>query len=272
MALITLSFANNGDLSSPLTSQPYSYDHSNLRQMVYQRGNQKEGSPHYVFLYSDDENSGDEENFTLQPRTSSASPPRKVEVINVLVKPEDTLQALALRYRCMISELKRINKIHKENEIYARRFIKVPVQPFSILTESLDQVPDVSEEKLDTIIRSESGTNTRVQPLINLVDVPVPTNLPNTEINSIILNSVCEPLALYKSNNLPEVSYTECDQLLSSTENEVVESHLMDTFKCSGDDCGLSWAQLLGVSLLLGFAGPIIYILYITEYSTKTNH
>lgn len=241
--------------------------------MVYQRGNQKEGSPHYVFLYSDDENSGDEENFQLQTCTSSVSSPRKVEVINVVLKPEDTLQALALRYRCTISELKRINKIHKENEIYAHRSIKVPVQPFSILTESLDDATEVSEEKLDGTARFESGTNGKVQPLINLVDVPVPTDLPQTEINSIILNSVCEPLASYKSNNLPEEPYTECDQLLNSIESEVTESHLIDTFKCSGDDCGLSWTQLLGVSLLLGFAGPlIIYILYITEYSTKTNH
>ncbi|KAF7397427.1 hypothetical protein HZH68_008649 [Vespula germanica] len=240
--------------------------------MVYQRGNQKEGSPHYVFLYSDDENSGDEENFPLQPRTSSTSSPRKVEVINVIVKPEDTLQALALRYRCTISELKRINKIHKENEIYARRSIKVPIQPFSILTEGLDQTSDISEEKLDTTVQSESGTIARVQPLINLVNVSVPIDLPKTEINSIILNSVCEPLASYKSNNLPETSYTEYDQLLNSTESEVIESHFMDSFKCSGDDCGLSWTQLLGVSLLLGFAGPIIYILYIAEYSTKTNH
>ncbi|KAI4487468.1 PREDICTED: lysM and putative peptidoglycan-binding domain-containing protein 4 [Polistes canadensis] len=241
--------------------------------MVYQRGNQKEGSPHYVFLYSDDENSGDEENFPLQPRTSTTSSPRKVEVINVIVKPEDTLQALALRYRCTISELKRINKIHKENEIYARRHIKVPIQPFSILTESLDQTSRVSEETLDNnTAQSESDTITRVQPLINLVNVSVPIDLPKTEINNIILNSVCEPLATYKSNNIPETSHTEYDQLLNSTESEVIESHFVDTYKCSGDDCGLSWTQLLGVSLLLGFAGPIIYILYITEYSSKTNH
>lgn len=240
--------------------------------MVYLRGNQKEGSPHYVFLYSDDENSGDEENFALQSRTNSASSPRKVEVINVLVKPEDTLQALSLRYRCTISELKRINRIHKENEIYARRSIKVPVQPFSILTENLDQAPGAGNENTDSTIPTESSVNTRLQPLINLVDVPVPPDLPKTEINNIILNSVCEPLASYKSNNLPEVSYTECDQLLSTTDSEVTESHLTDTFKCSGDDCGLSWTQLLGVSLLLGFAGPIIYILYIAEYSIKGNH
>ncbi|KAI4500275.1 hypothetical protein M0802_004692 [Mischocyttarus mexicanus] len=241
--------------------------------MVYQRGNQKEGSPHYVFLYSDDENSGDEENFPLHPRSSTASSPRKVEVINVIVKPEDTLQALSLRYRCTISELKRINKIHKENEIYARRFIKVPIQPFSILTEGLDQTLRVSEEKLDdNIVQPESETVTRVQSLINLVNVSVPIDHTKTEINNIILNSVCEPLATYKSNNIPETSQTEYAQLLNSIESEATESHFMDTFKCSGDDCGLSWTQLLGVSLLLGFAGPILYILYITEYSSKTNH
>ncbi|XP_015179841.1 PREDICTED: lysM and putative peptidoglycan-binding domain-containing protein 4 [Polistes dominula] len=239
--------------------------------MVYQRGNQKEGSPHYVFLYSDDENSGDEENFPLQTRTSTTSSPRKVEVINVIVKPEDTLQALALRYRCTISELKRINKIHKENEIYARRHIKVPIQPFSILTESLDQTSTVKEEKLnDDSALTESDTITRVQPLINLTNVSVPIDLPKTEINNIILNSVCEPLATYKSNNTSETYSTETDQLLNSTESEVItQSHIVDTFKCSGDDCGLSWTQLLGATLLLGLAGPIIYILYITS---KENH
>lgn len=68
--------------------------------MVYQRGNQRDGSPHYVFLYSDDENSGDEETISLQQCNKSL--PRKVEVIYVPLKSEDTLQALALRYRCTV--------------------------------------------------------------------------------------------------------------------------------------------------------------------------
>lgn len=67
-----------------------------LIQMVYQRGNQRDGSPHYVFLYSDDENSEDEETIPLQQCNKSL--PRKVEVINVPLKSEDTLQALALRF------------------------------------------------------------------------------------------------------------------------------------------------------------------------------
>lgn len=70
--------------------------------MVYQRGNQRDGSPHYVLVYSEDENSGDEGNITLQPLIKTTSLPRKVEVINVPLNSQDTLQALALRYRCTV--------------------------------------------------------------------------------------------------------------------------------------------------------------------------
>ncbi|XP_076665841.1 lysM and putative peptidoglycan-binding domain-containing protein 3 isoform X2 [Andrena cerasifolii] len=235
--------------------------------MVYQRGNQREGSPHYVLLYSDDEHSGDESNIPLQARIKAASLPRKVEVINVPLKSEDTLQALALRYRCTISELKRINKIHKENEIHARRFIKVPIQPFSLLTETLDQSRSDQTDQSEVTIPgpNEEAVTTQRDSLSDL------TELPGTEINTIILNSVCEPLSLYNSNNSLEIANSERDQLLTSAESNSSNSHLVDRFKCAGDDCGLSWTQLLGFSLLLGFAGPIIYILYIAEFSFK-NH
>ena len=75
------------------------------RQSVYQRGNQRDGSPHYVLLYSDDEQSGDEENIPLQSPSESNSSPRKVEVIKIQLQPDDTLQALALKYRCTVSIL-----------------------------------------------------------------------------------------------------------------------------------------------------------------------
>jgi len=68
--------------------------------MIHQRG--REGSPYYVSLHSDDESSTDEDSIALQTIKRSTLG-RKIEVINVQVKPEDTLQALALRYRCTVS-------------------------------------------------------------------------------------------------------------------------------------------------------------------------
>lgn len=67
--------------------------------MTHLRG--RESSPHYVFLHSDDESGTDEDNISLQ--TIKPSLRRKIQVINVQIKPEDTLQALALRYRCTVS-------------------------------------------------------------------------------------------------------------------------------------------------------------------------
>jgi len=261
-----------------------------FRQMIHQRG--REGSPYYVSLHSDDESGTDEDSIALQTIKRSTSG-RKIEVINVQVKPEDSLQALALRYRCtvsgkcdlstnkslsigkfflygwmkfQISELKRINKIDKENEIYARPYIKIPVQPFSILTETLpedNQGDVVAQCQEESIMRKEA----------QLIDLDIANAEPsNKEINTIILNSVCEPLSSYNSANLMELSHTEHDRLLSDTERtKVMEPCEPDMFKCSGDTWGLSWTQLLVVSLLLGFAGPIIYILYIAEYSFKAN-
>lgn len=71
-----------------------------FRQTIYLRG--RESSPHYVFLHSDDESGTDEENISLQTIKRPTSL-RKIQVINVQIKPEDTLQALALRYRCTVS-------------------------------------------------------------------------------------------------------------------------------------------------------------------------
>ncbi|KAL6265489.1 hypothetical protein P5V15_002285 [Pogonomyrmex californicus] len=239
-----------------------------VRQMIHLRG--RESSPYYIFLHSDDESSTEEDGISLQTIKSVSLRYHKIEVINVQIKPEDTLQALALRYRCTISELKRINKIDKENEIYAKPYIKVPVQPFSILTEvsseNQDNVNTTSEQ-----CQEETSTKQEEQ-LIDLGTASTSIESSNTEINTIILNSVCEPLSSYNSANIPEISHTEHDTLLNETENtERVETYETDIFKCSGDNWGLSWTQLLVFSLLLSFAGPIIYILYIAEYSNKAN-
>ncbi|XP_063991026.1 lysM and putative peptidoglycan-binding domain-containing protein 3 isoform X2 [Diachasmimorpha longicaudata] len=229
----------------------------NNRQTVYQRGNQRDGSPHYVLLYSDDE-SGDEEEILLQPRNKSNSTPRKVEVIVVTLKPEDTLQALALRYRCTISELKRINNIHKENEIFAHRVIKVPVPPFSIFTENNETTDNLINLNPPETIETESPTIKREEEIINLITTPTVVPSTSADINSVILNSVCEPL----TSGIDQVNCCdeEDDKLLQEHPTTAVETRVIDPFKCSGADWGLSWIHLLGFSLLLGSVGPVIYI------------
>ncbi|XP_071641451.1 uncharacterized protein [Temnothorax longispinosus] len=215
-----------------------------VRQTIHLRG--RESSPHYVFLHSDDESSTDEDNISLRAIKRPISL-RKIQVINVQIKPEDTLQALALRYRCT-----------------------VPVQPFSILTEASPE--SQSNNATTTSEQCQEEVPARVEEQLIDLGASTSTESSNAEINTIILNSVCEPLSSYNSANIPEIPHSEHDALLGDTENtEVAETCETDMFKCSGDNWGLSWTQLLVFSLLLSFAGPIIYILYIAEYSVKTN-
>ncbi|XP_011145449.1 lysM and putative peptidoglycan-binding domain-containing protein 4 isoform X2 [Harpegnathos saltator] len=142
------------------------------RQGIHLRGNQKEGSPHYVYLDEED----CDENIILLNINQSSSRLHKIEVINVEVKPGDTLQALALRYSCTISELKQINKIDKENEIHAKPYIKVPVQPFSVLTE----------KKCDNVVSAQNSEEESVKQELNLNSTS--TNIQSSENNSLASN------------------------------------------------------------------------------------
>lgn len=227
------------------------------RTTVYQRGNQRDTSPHYVLLYSDDEYSEDEENIPLQNR-NHAHAPRKVEVIKVEVQPEDTLQALALKYGCTISEIKRVNNIHKDNEIFARPVIKVPVQPFSFLTENLNNIQNNETNNIET----EKPSTSKEDQILNLIATPLKV-VTNSEINNIILNSVIEPISQTDINE--EVSSNS--SLLSPSEREINQERVLNrTFSCSGADWGLTWFHVIGISLLIWIGVPI-YIFYITNVS-----
>ncbi|XP_032667115.1 lysM and putative peptidoglycan-binding domain-containing protein 3 isoform X2 [Odontomachus brunneus] len=221
------------------------------RQGIHLRGNQKESSSHYIYLEEED---CDENNILLNVNQST-SKFRKIEVINVEVKPGDTLQALALRYSCTISALKQINKIDKENEIHAKPCIKVPVQPFSVLTETL-----IDKKECDNNASAQDSEEESTEDELSLKALSTNTQSSGSEINTIILNSVCTPLLTH--NNSIKISSTETNSLPSNRRTGIMK----DIFNCSGDDCGLSWRQLFMCAFLVVFVIPIIYIyIYITR-------
>lgn len=164
--------------------------------------------------------------------------------------------------------MKRINNIHKDNEIHAHRLIKVPVQPYSLLTEPAEQKNLIHENGQPHLSANQSETT--VQNLVDLENLcKLNASSSAVEINTIILNSTIQPL--FNDESSEYTNETETDQLIFSPENGTTKSndYVVNTFTCSGADWGLSWFQLICFFLLLGFAGPIIYVLYIAESSDK---
>lgn len=60
--------------------------------------------------------------------------------IEAKVETGDTLQAIALRFHCTVADIKRLNKIDKDNEIHARKVVKIPVTVHNVLLDNLPSV------------------------------------------------------------------------------------------------------------------------------------
>lgn len=58
---------------------------------------------------------------------------RYENTLEVKVQEGDTLQALALRFHSSVADIKRLNKIDRENEIHAHRVIRIPVTVHNVL-------------------------------------------------------------------------------------------------------------------------------------------
>uniref|UniRef100_U5EEC1 Putative cell wall macromolecule catabolic process n=1 Tax=Corethrella appendiculata TaxID=1370023 RepID=U5EEC1_9DIPT len=114
------------------------------------------------------------------------------QTIEAQIQAGDTLQAISLRYNCTITELKRLNKIDKDNEIYARTTIKVPKNPHTILLDTLPTVHTSgnSSPKHNSITPSSSTATT------SLIAAGTSSHLPNG--NGEILN---EKLIIAAVNN-----------------------------------------------------------------------
>ncbi|KPM11298.1 LysM domain containing protein [Sarcoptes scabiei] len=68
--------------------------------------------------------------------------PNKNDWIEHKIIANDTLQGIALRYNCSITQLKRINHIRSDQDFYVLKVIRVPVMKHGIFTELNDQDVD----------------------------------------------------------------------------------------------------------------------------------
>lgn len=168
-----------------------------------------------------------------------------------------------------ISELKRINHIHKDNEIFARRTIKVPITPYSVLTELIpthqtepstsSQTPNTSQELLqinNQLLQNNSSGNDKTEQKLD--DCAI-------DCNEIVLNSTLAPAVLQYTDIEPAEQVSEDTQLLPNKEKVSVEAVVVKQLTSQGADFGLKWFHLLCFVLVLGFAAPLIYVMFFLE-------
>ncbi|XP_050305340.1 lysM and putative peptidoglycan-binding domain-containing protein 3 isoform X2 [Anthonomus grandis grandis] len=214
---------------------------------------QRQGSKYYRRLDKRDKDSGDSsEGEETELFVKNKSPRREIPTVEKIVEENDTLQSLAIRYRCSIEELKRLNNIHKENEIFARRVVKVPHRPF---LEALAPVH---------ISGTCSPVNSNNPATAKLIDIDVldskltehqqEENL--SEVNQIIFNSNIA----HKESETSPPGIPQPDPIVSR-------------LSCSGSDCDIPFPALIVFIICLIVAIPFILVFFAVEqHEHHLNH
>ncbi|XP_055707589.1 uncharacterized protein LOC129804364 [Phlebotomus papatasi] len=196
----------------------------------------------------------------------------QIATLEAQVQENDTLQAIALRFNCPLSELKRLNKIERDNEIFARSVIRIPLTPHSVLLETLPGVhksgassPTKDKEEPESLANGELNEKLIIASVSNSE-----CSKTSTSINDIILSTklstneyrdeelVCDPLSVDERDVGQPLLSGEIDDTIPQPRIIPVR-HRVD-LNCNGADCDISWVCLFICILLLSFAIPLIYI------------
>lgn len=172
-----------------------------------------------------------------------------------------------------MAELKRINNLHRDNEIFARRTIRVPFRAFLmagvhrsgdsspnsiLLKKSVN--PSVLKEKLASV-SPERGNSASLQ--VNDNVLPSSSPLQGCSVNDIVFNTQLSESNINAESEDEELSDEEV-QLLPRTVQRNTTPTLCD-LDCSGSDWGISWPILITIILLVAFIVPFLYIVYMYE-------
>ncbi|XP_054737612.1 lysM and putative peptidoglycan-binding domain-containing protein 4 [Anastrepha obliqua] len=212
--------------------------------------------------------------------------------IEAKVEVGDTLQALALRFHCSVVDIKRLNKIDKDNEIYARKVVKIPVTPHSVLLETLPIVhksgsnsPTQAEhDSLETTIMKNPLEDAKIvlgeKLIVASVNSSSSSNQGIVDINNTILNSkLTRKESAYTDNEANHSNDNDSAALLDDILNDdFAETHVrpirgpsLSALHWSGSDGDMTWVCLFVVILALCFAIPLIVVIFWTHPHSNSN-
>ncbi|XP_059144562.1 lysM and putative peptidoglycan-binding domain-containing protein 3-like [Physella acuta] len=198
----------------------------------------------------------------------------------------ETLQAIALRYACQVSEIKRINNLIQDQEFYGLKVIKVPMTRFGVLSEQFSRGNNrLKSSRFPSSAReNENAEEVFLDNHFDDTDSQHDFSDPDTQLKILrtlsirenfsaegkeaekFLNKMDEDLKKFKqSSHRPErESLTEVISVLTNKSIHPLMTNRPK--KSSGADCGLSWWSIIIISLTVTIILPSIGLIYYFFY------
>ncbi|XP_059420369.1 lysM and putative peptidoglycan-binding domain-containing protein 4-like [Carassius carassius] len=161
------------------------------------------------------------------------------------ISHEDNLSKLAIQYGCKVADIKRVNNLFQEQDMYALRSIRIPVKKHGLLTEANSELRNPQQRPCNDVASSNSAE----------------ANISGT------------PQVQDYTNYLKEVD-SDIVRLIQSTDpsEEVLSSSSWISRQWGwrsrhlgsyGADWGIQWWNAVIAMLLIGIVLPIFYVVYL---------
>eukprot|EP00064_Thunnus_orientalis_P012701 superscaffoldBa00001981_g12736 len=175
---------------------------------------------------------------------------RNVQLLEREVLDGDNLNKLALQYGCKVADIKRVNNLIQEQDLFALKSIKIPVQKHSFLTETYSDLNDPQEEmphSSTTLV--EPQDRARAQPHLHEV----------TDFLMEVDNDIEKLIQTTNDHDTDFMDDSERPQRFGFRGKRLI-SH--------GADWGIQWWNAVVAMLLIGIVLPLFYVIY---FKTKHN-
>ncbi|KAM3870614.1 lysM and putative peptidoglycan-binding domain-containing protein 4-like [Diretmus argenteus] len=186
----------------------------------------------------------------LRPWISQEQDRVNVQLLEREVLDGDNLNKLALQYGCKVADIKRVNNLIQEQDLFALKSIKIPVQKHSFLTESHTDHSDPHQEMPNasppsTVPQDRSRAKPHLQEVTDFLKEV------DHDIEKLIQTTDENDKGLLDNSEMPQRFGFRGQRLTSY-----------------GADWGIQWWNAVVAMLLIGIILPIFYVVY---FKTKDN-
>lgn len=203
---------------------------------------------------------------------------KKTETIDCDILPTDSLQSLSLKYGCTVAELKRTNNLYSDQDFFALKTIKIPVQPHGLLTEPKDKkkerppqlkLPSLSGGSVfndDDDVDDDKSDYEDCEPnedCIRTVSIRTAIDSPNSFLKHMDndLKLICKSASIRK-HDLDEVARTLTVNCINPLKVRKQQE------KTLGTACGIEWKGIIVTVFIIGIILPGIiafWYLYVRQ-------
>lgn len=191
---------------------------------------------------------------------------RHEQTLEAQVQDNDTLNSIAIRFNCSVQDIKRLNNIHRDNEIFAFKVVKVPLTAQNILLDTLPKVHKSGQSSPNNKLKvSTSAFN----------DVRSQEKLEEKLLVASVSQAVISKVEDAADRSANEIETTAEDHLIDRTQFRGYPRQIAarsDYLNFNGSDCELNWIVLLICILAVCVIVPLIIFYMVYEHPEKFEH